>query len=141
MIAIVARGAISGLGEQADASGVGAPGDFARVAITHDDELAAGGLTRPLASRVRLEGTEDRATQILKRSLSLLFSELDAKRPAWRTEKIGVALATSSGGMRGAEAYFKGVSEHREISREEAASATYFAPMVDRKSTRLNSSH
>jgi 3-oxoacyl-(acyl-carrier-protein) synthase len=131
VIAIVASGAISGLGEQSDACGVGPVGEAARVSIAYDEELAAGGLARPLASRAKLEGKEDRATQVLKKSLALLFSELDAKRPGWKKEKIGIALATSSGGMLSAEAYFKGILEHREVSKSDAASATYFAPMVD----------
>ncbi|MEO7113258.1 MAG: beta-ketoacyl synthase N-terminal-like domain-containing protein, partial [Polyangiaceae bacterium] len=127
-----ARGAISGLGEQDAASGVGAVGEPARVAITHDEELAAGGLARPLAARAHLNGsTGDRATAILRKSLSLLFMELDGTRPNWRSERIGIALATSSGGMRGAEAYFKAVSAHEPISKSTATSATYFAPMTD----------
>ena len=107
MIAIIARGAVSGLGEQDAASGVGADGEAARVSIKRDDELAQGGLARPLASRVSLSGTEDRATAILKKSLSLFFVELDRARPSWRNERVGIALATSSGGMRSAEAYLK----------------------------------
>jgi 3-oxoacyl-[acyl-carrier-protein] synthase-1/3-oxoacyl-[acyl-carrier-protein] synthase II len=131
VIAIIARGAISGLGEQDAASGVGGVGESARVAITRDDELAAGGLSRPLAARAHLSGTLDRATLILKRSLSLLFVELDRADPEWKKRRIGIALATSSGGMRSAEAYFKAFSAHQEISKSTAASATYFAPMVD----------
>jgi 3-oxoacyl-[acyl-carrier-protein] synthase-1/3-oxoacyl-[acyl-carrier-protein] synthase II len=131
MIAIIARGAVSGLGDTDAASGVGAVGEAARVAIKRDDELAEGGLARPLASRAQLSGHEDRATAILKKTFALFFSELDHVRPAWRSERVGIALATSSGGMRSAEAYFQAYFAHDDISKETAERATYFAPMTE----------
>jgi 3-oxoacyl-[acyl-carrier-protein] synthase-1/3-oxoacyl-[acyl-carrier-protein] synthase II len=131
MIAIIARGAVSGLGVQDAATGVGADGEAARVSIAHDAELAEGGLARPFASRADLRGEDDRATAILKKTFSLFFSELDRARPDWRRERVGVALATSSGGMRSAEAYFQALSANQEISKPTAERSTYFAPMTD----------
>jgi len=52
-------------------------------------------------------------------------------RPEWRSERIGIALATSSGGMLAAEAFFKAVSSGAPLSSDRAKRATYFAPMVD----------
>ena len=131
MISIVARAALSGLGPGREATGVGKAGETARVAIAHDPELEIGGLARPLAARVRLDASdEDRATTILKRVFSALTNDLDATRPAWRHERVGLALATSSGGMRSAEIFFDRFSKHAEISRDMAANATYFAPLV-----------
>src|SRR5262249_6606481 len=107
VISIIARAALSGLGQGREATGVGKIGESARIAITRDAELEKGGLARPLAARVRMDaGNEDRATVILKRVLAAVMSELDATRPNWKTERVGLALATSSGGMRSAEIFF-----------------------------------
>ncbi|MGH7329516.1 MAG: beta-ketoacyl synthase N-terminal-like domain-containing protein, partial [Polyangiaceae bacterium] len=131
MISIVARAALSGLGQGREATGVGKVGESARVAIMRDAELEKGGLAKPLAARVRLDASdEDRATTILRRVLSAIASDLDASRPQWRKERVGLALATSSGGMRSAEIFFDRFSKGAEISREVAANATYFAPLA-----------
>ncbi|MEO8874479.1 MAG: beta-ketoacyl synthase N-terminal-like domain-containing protein, partial [Polyangiaceae bacterium] len=96
--------------------------------------LIDGGLARPLAARAQLENVapeDDRATLLLKRAFVLLAADLDRVRPAWRMEKIGIALATSSGGMLAAEAFFKAISTQELLTATRAQRATYFAPMVD----------
>ena len=131
MISIVARAALSGLGQGREATGVGKAGERARVAIARDGELEKGGLAKPFAARVRLDATdEDRATTILRRVLAALATDLDATRPEWRKERVGLALATSSGGMRSAEIFFGRLSKGADISCDVAANATYFAPLV-----------
>ena len=131
MISVVARAALSGLGQGREATGVGKAGEAARVAIARDVELEKGGLARPLAARVRVDASdEDRATTILRRVFSAVTTDLDATRPGWRRERIGLALATSSGGMRSAEIFFDRFSKHAAISCEVATNATYFAPLV-----------
>ena len=131
MISIVARAALSGLGQGREATGVGKIGESARVVIARDAELEKGGLARPLAARVPLDPSdEDRATSILKRVFSGITSELDAARPDWRKERVGLALATSSGGMRSAEVFFDRFGKGADITRDVAANATYFAPLV-----------
>ncbi|MEO8800841.1 MAG: beta-ketoacyl synthase N-terminal-like domain-containing protein, partial [Polyangiaceae bacterium] len=131
MIGIVARGAISGLGEGALASGVAPVGQPAVVVIAKDEELERSGLARPLAARAKLDvGARDRATALLERAFVLLADELDVVRPAWRNERIGLALATSSGGMRSAETFFDCLAAGDPIAPDVAANATYFAPMV-----------
>jgi 3-oxoacyl-[acyl-carrier-protein] synthase II len=120
---IVAFGAVSALGEGEQAYSAGTVGEGARVAIARDEELARAGLGRPLAARAPLASTEeDRATTILKRALALCATDLDRVRPAWRRERVGLAIGTSSGGMRSAERLFAGDATM-------AAHATYFAPL------------
>ncbi|HEX7667225.1 MAG TPA: beta-ketoacyl synthase N-terminal-like domain-containing protein [Polyangiaceae bacterium] len=132
MIGVIARGALSGLGEGELASGVAPVGEAAKVAITKDAELESSGLARPLAARAKVDaGNDDRATVLLARAFALLAKELDVVRPGWKSERIGLALATSSGGMRSAETFFDRLASGDPIPREVAAKATYFAPMVD----------
>lgn len=132
MIGIVARGAVSSLGEGPLAAGVAAPGHRAPIAIRRDDELERSGMARPLAARVDLAvSPDDRATALLRRAFALLVADLDRTRPDWRQKRVGLALATSSGGMRSAELFFKAIAAGDPPSRELAARATYFAPMTD----------
>ncbi len=119
-IAIIASGAVSGLGEGRAATSAGQVGERARVVVGRDDELAAAGLLRPFAARVDVEG-DDRATAILRRALELCARDLEVVDPSWRRRRVGLVLGTSSGGMRSAERFFDGVGA--------SSDATYFAPM------------
>jgi 3-oxoacyl-[acyl-carrier-protein] synthase-1/3-oxoacyl-[acyl-carrier-protein] synthase II len=125
--AILAFGALSALGEGVAAVSAGEAGAPAPTAIARDDELAAAGLARPYAARVRT-GAPDRATTILARALSSCMAELDVARPGWRRERVGLILGTSSGGMRSAECAFAAIAAGREVADAEAA--TYFGPMA-----------
>src|SRR4051812_36105191 len=105
--AIIAYGALSALGEGADAATAGVIGERARVGIATDEELLLAGLARPLVARVPLAaGVEDRAAYVLAGALAQCSHELDAIRPGWRALRVGLALGTSSGGMRSAERLF-----------------------------------
>ncbi|MDB4939226.1 MAG: 3-oxoacyl-[acyl-carrier-protein] synthase [Labilithrix sp.] len=127
--AVIAFGASSALGEGEAALGVGAVGERAPVAITRDAELVAAALTRPFCARVRaiddVAGDADRATVLLTRALGACAKELDASMPGWRTKRVGLAIGTSSGGMRSFEAAFAegGVAEG-------SAAATYLGPVL-----------
>jgi 3-oxoacyl-[acyl-carrier-protein] synthase II len=127
-VAIVAFGAVSGLGDGAAAASAGDPGAPARVAIARDDELARAGLLRPFASRVAVEEGDDRATAILAKALTACVARLDERRPAWRGERVGLILGTSSGGMRHAERAFAAVAAGVPVLDPEAP--TYFGPMA-----------
>jgi len=126
--AIVAFGAVSALGEQRAAANAGEYGRPARVAIRYDDELARAGLTRPFAARVQLGLVANRAALLLERALASCASELDAVRPAWRSERVGLVLGTSSGGMREAEIAFDRLARGERIADTEAV--TYYGPMA-----------
>lgn len=129
---IVAAFAVSGLGEGDAAFEPGPLGAPPRVVIAHDEELASAGLARPRAARVALDdGGVDRATALLTRALAGCLDELDDVRPGWRRARIGVAIGTSSGGMRSAERLFAERAAGRPIDPELARRATYFAPFRD----------
>jgi 3-oxoacyl-[acyl-carrier-protein] synthase II len=130
--AIVAYGAISALGEGAGALGVPAPGEKAPLGITADAELTAAGFARPFAARARIEAqTNDRATVILRLALRACIRELDLVMPDWRSRRVGLALATSAGGMRTAQRFFASLAKGEgPRSPDEAVAATYFGPMV-----------
>jgi 3-oxoacyl-[acyl-carrier-protein] synthase-1/3-oxoacyl-[acyl-carrier-protein] synthase II len=137
-VAIVAYGAVSGLGRGDDAASAGAVGEPARVAIRQDDELAKAGFAKPFASRARLDDPpatgderEDRATRILAMSLADCALEMDAALPGWRGKRVGLAIGTSSGGMRTAEVLFARVAAGDAIDPDLAARAAYFGPLLD----------
>ncbi|WP_394839613.1 3-oxoacyl-ACP synthase [Pendulispora rubella] len=125
--AIVAYGAISALGEGPDASCMGTPGEPARTGIAVDDELTRASFARPFAARA--QGGPD-AGALLRRALLACVADLDRALPEWRSLRVGLSLATSAGGMRGAEKLFATLRAGHVPSRQEAVDATYFAPMV-----------
>jgi 3-oxoacyl-[acyl-carrier-protein] synthase II len=127
-VAIVAFGAVSALGEGRAAAHAGSPGSPAVVAIERDRELVAAGLGRPFAARVRrgLEGKG--AAALLWRALSSCAAELDAKRPTWRTERVGLVLGTACGEMRLAQSAFDVLERGERVADREAPN--YFGPMA-----------
>jgi 3-oxoacyl-[acyl-carrier-protein] synthase-1/3-oxoacyl-[acyl-carrier-protein] synthase II len=125
--AVVAFGAVSALGEGAAAIDPGAPGALPRSAIRRDDELSRAGLAHPFAARAAIEAAGDRITRMLEKALSACASELDGLRPAWRSERVGLVLGTSSGGMREAEHAFQAIAAGQSVRDVEAT--TYFGPM------------
>ncbi len=128
----IAVGAVSGLGLGVDAYRPGPAGAAARSAITHDPVLEAAGLRRPLAARAPAElgvaPGADRATDLLRAALAQALAGLDAARPDWRSERVGVAVGTSSGGMLTAERFFE-ARERGAVDAALARGATYFAPL------------
>jgi 3-oxoacyl-[acyl-carrier-protein] synthase II len=127
-VAIIAFGAVSALGEGAAAATAGEIGEPARVAIARDEELASAGLARPFAARAKVGRGEHRATALLERAMAGCASELDRVRPAWRRERLGMVLGTSSGGMRLAERVFAALARGERIDDVEAPA--YFGPMA-----------
>ncbi|HWX74297.1 MAG TPA: hypothetical protein VNZ05_03260, partial [Solirubrobacteraceae bacterium] len=128
-IAILAFGAVSGLGEGRAAASAGCPGAPASVAIGPDDELGRAGLARPFVARARSLGFGDeRAAELLEKALAGCLADLDCARPAWRAERVGLVLGTSSGGMRAAERVFAASARGEPAADPEAA--TYFEPMA-----------
>jgi 3-oxoacyl-[acyl-carrier-protein] synthase-1/3-oxoacyl-[acyl-carrier-protein] synthase II len=130
--AIVAYGAISGLGRGEAAASAGSVGEPARIVTKDDAELAASKLARPFCSRAELESSDpDRATTILRVAMDDLFRALDARMPDWRGKRVGLALASSSGGMRSAMELFASLRAEKPVPRELGERATYFAPMLE----------
>lgn len=129
--AIVAFGAVSALGRGRDAVSAGEIGEVAANATKDDVELAASKLARPYCARVAIatEPDEDRAAAILRIAWSDLVGDLDALDPSWRTKRVGLALASSSGGMRSAEVLFRALHADAPVTRELGERSTYFAPM------------
>jgi len=132
-VAVVAFGAVSALGEGAVAASAGEVGQPARVAIAHDEELAAAGLLRPFAARtpagVWSSGAADlRVTALIERALDGCVLQLDRRRPSWRNERVGMVLGTASGGMRSAERAFAAIERGEAVADVEAP--TYFGPMA-----------
>jgi 3-oxoacyl-[acyl-carrier-protein] synthase II len=129
--AIIAFSALSGLGRGAAAISVGEIGDTARTVIQPDPELAAAKLARPYCARATVERGEgeDRATVLLRAAMDDLTRELDARDATWREARVGLALGTSSGGMRSAEELFRALHEEHDVEPSLGERATYFAPM------------
>ncbi|MDB5213354.1 MAG: 3-oxoacyl-[acyl-carrier-protein] synthase [Myxococcaceae bacterium] len=133
--AVIAFGASSGLGEGEAALGIGAVGEAAPIAVARDGELVAASLTRPYCARVPgldalvgdadAGGKRDRATVLLERALAACATELDAALPGWRKKRVGLAIGTSSGGMRSFEQAFA-----EGGSAEGSAAATYLGPVL-----------
>jgi 3-oxoacyl-[acyl-carrier-protein] synthase-1/3-oxoacyl-[acyl-carrier-protein] synthase II len=129
-VVAIAIGALSGLGRGDAAFDVATLGAPAPRSIRHDEELARAGFSRPFASRVALDAPPsiDRATALLDAALADALAMLDVARPAWRTERVGIAIGTSSGGMLSAERLFAARAAGAAIDAELARDATYFAP-------------
>jgi 3-oxoacyl-[acyl-carrier-protein] synthase II len=128
-VALIAWGAVSALGEGSAAVSAGIAGEPARHAIGHDDELARAGLARPFAARASVPpGVDDRSSWLLARALAACVDDLDRVRPSWRTERVGLVVGTSSGGMRDAERVLSRLAEGEAASRPE--SATYYGPVA-----------
>jgi 3-oxoacyl-[acyl-carrier-protein] synthase-1/3-oxoacyl-[acyl-carrier-protein] synthase II len=127
-IGIVAYGAVSALGDQRNAVSAGNPGERARVVIRRDSRLEAAGLGRPFAARVDLVFAAGETSALLGRALGQCAAELDAKRPGWRGERVGLVLGTACGGMRAATRAFEAIDAGERIVDVEAP--TYFGPMA-----------
>src|SRR5262245_54881690 len=128
---VIAAGAVSALGVGAGAYRVGPVGREAEVAIRPDPVLTAAGLRRPFAARAPADlgrpAGEDRAASLLALAVGEVLAALSRERAGFRSERLGVALGTSSGGMLTAERFFAARPEGR-LSEELARGATYFAP-------------
>ena len=113
---VIAAGAVSAFGVGRDAYRAADLGQPARVAVAADGALAAAGFVRPVAARapspLPVEASddvvcfEDRAAALLACALDQTVRALDAARPGWRGERLGIAMGTSSGGMLTAERFF-----------------------------------
>jgi 3-oxoacyl-[acyl-carrier-protein] synthase-1/3-oxoacyl-[acyl-carrier-protein] synthase II len=133
-ICVLAVGAVSALGIGPDAYRTAFEGEPARVALGPDAALESAKLARPFAGRapadLGAEKSDDRATDLLVCALSQVTEALDATRPSWRAERLGVAMGTSSGGMLTATRFFEaraGGKAPEEVA-DIARGATYFAP-------------
>jgi 3-oxoacyl-[acyl-carrier-protein] synthase-1/3-oxoacyl-[acyl-carrier-protein] synthase II len=97
--------------------------------------LEAARLSKPFAGRapqdLGVPAGEDRATDLLVCALSQVTRALDASRPGWRDERIGVSIGTSSGGMLTAERFFAARAQGLADAdlAPLARGATYFAPL------------
>ncbi len=127
-VAIVALGAVSAMGEGRAAAHAGTPGQPATIAIARDPELVRQGLGRPNAARVHRAPGDVGATSLLWTALSACATELDAKRPGWRAERVGLVLGTACGEMRTAQEAFELLGRGQPVVDIEGA--TYFAPMA-----------
>ena len=130
-VGVLAVGAISAQGRGVEAYDAGAEGEVARTLLREDAELVSGGLTKPRCARAALPPCADRATALLVDALEQVIAELDVIEPAWRRQRVGVCIGTSSGGMRSAERLFAARARGDSISPELAGPATYFAPLDD----------
>lgn len=117
-LAVLGWGAVDGFGMRASD---GADANVTGTAVAEDAELLAAGLTRPWAARADV-GEEDRARVLFERALSECARVLDDARPEWRRERVGLAVGTSSGGMRAFVTMMRGSEPTRD--------ATYLGPVL-----------
>lgn len=127
--AVVAYGAISALGEGEAALGVGTIGEIAPAAVARDPELVAAGLQRPFCARAKVPVPEgaDSATVLVERALSACAAELDRSLPGWRSKRIGLAIGTSSGGMRSFSERF---AKDATLPATGSVESTYLGPLI-----------
>ena len=127
-IAIIASGAVSALGKGRAAATAGKVGDRAPLAIDLDAELKRAGLARPFAARAWPLGDSGRAAALLESALVECAADLDGARPGWRSERVGLVIGTSSGGMRAAESAFADLARGERVADPEAP--TYAGPLA-----------
>ncbi len=128
---VVAAGAVSALGSGPDAWFAGEPGARASTLVVRDDELAAAGLQRPRAARVRgLPEGDDRAATLLESAACQLVRQLDERLPDWRARRVGVAVGTSGGGMPTLVRAFELIEQGSALSHSVARGASYFGPLA-----------
>jgi len=130
-IAIIAAGVISPLGENEAGYAVGELGTRPETRVGVDSGLVAAGLRRPNAARALLEpaSANDRAHALLERALSQLLANLERVLPGFRELRLGLALGTSSGGLSSLTELLAARAGNRDISQEQALSASYFGPL------------
>jgi 3-oxoacyl-[acyl-carrier-protein] synthase-1/3-oxoacyl-[acyl-carrier-protein] synthase II len=132
-VAIVARGAISGLGNGDAATLAGEPGAEPRALARDDPELARAGLRKPRAVRAELGelGPDaDRARELLERAARELGERLDAVLPAWRSLRLALCVGTSAGGLGCLERALALRSAGTSIGRPLARAALYAGPLA-----------
>ena len=61
----------------------------------------------------------DRATDLLRAALGRVVAQLDAARPSWRGERVGIAIGTSSGGPQPTDRQRSSPPDRREVLRVE----------------------
>jgi 3-oxoacyl-[acyl-carrier-protein] synthase II len=133
---VLAAFGVSALGLGDAAFRVEEVGSRPTVAIARDEELSRAGLVRPHVARVGIPRDEshDRATEILCAALAGCLAELEAARPAWRRERVGIVLGSSSGGMLSAERcfpYLERASEGEPLAPALARRSAYFSPFEE----------
>jgi 3-oxoacyl-[acyl-carrier-protein] synthase II len=131
-VVVVAAGAVSPLGEGAEAAGVGEPGTSPESAIAEDPLLALAGLRRPFAARVRsiaADPLRDRADLLLERARDHLLLALDRELPDWKKRRLALCIGTSSGGMHCQERVFAARERGEMLDPAVARSAPYFGPL------------
>ncbi|MBX3186914.1 MAG: 3-oxoacyl-ACP synthase [Labilithrix sp.] len=127
--AVVAFGASSALGEGDAALGVGEIGAAPPAAVGRDPELDRAKLARPYCARAAVaDEARDRATVLFERALAACARDLDVALPSWRARRVGLAIGTSSGGMRTFERLFAGDAG---ASAEGTIGATYLGPVIE----------
>jgi 3-oxoacyl-[acyl-carrier-protein] synthase-1/3-oxoacyl-[acyl-carrier-protein] synthase II len=136
--AAIAIGSISPLGRGLAAYDVTALDEPARVAIRRDPVLEALGFARPFSARVNDEDlapalasdptSADRATRLLQTAAQDLLAVLQEVRPGLKSERVGLVIGTSSGGMCSAQDTFTLLARDESPSAPLARASTYFAP-------------
>ncbi len=135
-IAVVAVGAVTGLGRGPGACSVGDVGRRPATVVREVPWLGTAGLRRPFAALAAPELLPDRSASVvdparvlLDAALTDLSRELDVRRSGWRQERVAVCLGSSSGGMASQIELFERASRGESVPAELAERATYFGPI------------
>lgn len=132
-VSVIAASALSALGRGGAAYAMGGTSTRARRGLAVDSALSASGLAHAFVGRVLIDERGpggDPATALLGAACSDLAVALDAARPSWREQRVGVVLGTSSGGMRGIETALAARYGGGRLSSEVARGASYAAPLA-----------
>ena len=120
--AIVAFGAVSALGEGQTAFDVGGPGERPRSV------WATRAFEKPFARASACQAARaDRPRALLELGLSQIVTQLNEQDPAWRSQRLGVIIGTSSGGFAALERALAASPERDDVNWGKGA---YFAPLL-----------
>lgn len=127
-VVVVAAAGLSALGTGAEAWEPRAR----HCRVAHDAILASAGLRKPFVARVpfSLPEGEDRAAALLSRAIDSLVSQLDSRISDWRTQRVGLVLGTSGGGMPTFAEQVPLLDRGESVSREDARRAPYFGAIA-----------
>lgn len=131
---VLASAAVSALGFGARLHRAAPVGERAESRVRTDAALAERGLSRPRVATVPAglddDGSLDPATRFLLAACQELLNELDARQVRFRTQRIGVALGTSTGGMWSLLEGLRAYESSGGVPRELAERSSYYAPFA-----------
>ena len=125
---VIAFGAVSSLGRGRAAFAVPDVGEVAPSCFAPVPAYEAAGVRRSTAALIALSPADralDAGPVLLDLALTDCLAALDVARPQWRTERVGLVIGTSSGGVDASTQVFRALAAGRPPPRAAVAACTY----------------